>query len=38
MTSATKRMGYPRSGCTGYELTADIDLDTNGDDSLHLRR
>jgi len=32
-TGAGGRMGCPSSGCTGYELTADIDLDTNGDDS-----
>ena len=32
-TGAGGRMGCPSSGCTGYELTADIDLDTNGDGS-----
>ena len=25
-----ERMGCPRSGCIGYELTADLDFDTNG--------
>ena len=32
-TGAGGRMGCPSSGCTGYELTADIDLDTDGDGS-----
>ncbi len=32
-TGTAGRMGCPSSGCTGYELTADIDLDTNGDGS-----
>ena len=32
-TGAGGRMGCPSSGCTGYELAADIDLDTNGDGS-----
>ena len=32
-TGAGGRMGCPSSGCTGYELTANIDLDTNGDGS-----
>ena len=27
-------MGCPASGCTGYELTADLDFDQNGDDSI----
>ena len=32
-TGAGGRMGCPSGGCSGYELTADIDLDTNGDGS-----
>ena len=32
-TGAGGRMGCPSAGCSGYELTADIDLDTNGDGS-----
>ena len=32
-TGAGGRMGCPSAGCNGYELTADIDLDTNGDGS-----
>ncbi len=27
---AAANMGCPSSGCTGYELTADLDFDTNG--------
>ena len=27
-------MGCPATGCTGYELTADLDFDENGDDSI----
>ena len=33
VTGAAGRMGCPSAGCNGYELTADIDLDTNGDGS-----
>ena len=29
--NAQSGMGCPSTGCTGYELTADIDFDTNGD-------
>ena len=29
--SAATGMGCPSSGCTGYELTANLDFDTNGD-------
>ena len=28
-----ERMGCPQSGCVGYELTADLDFDTNGSSS-----
>ena len=28
---AATGMGCPQAGCTGYELTADLDFDTNGD-------
>ena len=28
-------MGCPSGGCTGYELSADLDFDTNGDGSSH---
>ena len=28
--NAAARMGCPSSGCTGYELTANLDFDTNG--------
>ena len=31
VTSSTKRMGCPSGTCVGYELTANVDLDTNGD-------
>ena len=33
VTSTTKRMGCP-GACTGYELTANLDFDTNGDGSV----
>ena len=33
VTSTTKRMGCPGT-CTGYELTASLDFDTNGDGSV----
>ena len=33
VTGAAGRMGCPSAGCNGYELAADIDLDTNGDGS-----
>ena len=33
VTSTTKRMGCPGT-CTGYELTANLDFDTNGDGSV----
>ena len=29
--NAVSGMGCPSTGCTGYELTADLDFDTNGD-------
>ena len=29
-----ENMGCPNTGCTGYELTADIDFDTNGDGEI----
>ena len=29
--NAASGMGCPTAGCTGYELTADLDFDTNGD-------
>ena len=32
--SPTSGMGCPASGCTGYELVADLDFDTNGDGSV----
>ena len=28
-------MGCPSTGCVGYELTADLDFDTNGDDTVN---
>ena len=35
VTAASGRMGCPTAGgCTGYELTANIDLDTDGDGSI----
>ena len=35
VTTASGRMGCPTSGgCTGYELTANIDLDTDGDGNI----
>ena len=33
-TAAGGRMGCPSAGCTGYELTANLDFDTNGDGSV----
>ena len=33
ITTTSKRMGCPAGTCTGYELVADIDLDTNGNGS-----
>ena len=33
ITRASNRMGCPSGTCTGYELVADIDLDTNGNGS-----
>ena len=30
VTSASKRMGCPSGTCTGFELVADLDFDTNG--------
>ena len=31
---AATGMGCPTTGCTGYELTADLDFDTNGDGAV----
>ena len=33
-TSSGGRMGCPSGACTGYELRADLDFDTNGDGSV----
>ena len=33
-TSATKRMGCPAGNCAGYELVADLDFDSDGDDDV----
>ena len=33
--SASTGMGCPTGGCTGYELTRDLDFDTDGDGSTH---
>ena len=33
-TGSSGRMGCPSGACTGYELTADLDFDTNGDGSI----
>ena len=33
--SASTGMGCPTGGCTGYELTQDLDFDTDGDGSTH---
>ncbi len=33
VTTSSGRMGCPSGACTGYELTANIDLDTDGDGS-----
>ena len=33
--SASTDMGCPRDGCEGYELTQDLDFDTDGDGSTH---
>ena len=32
--SATKRMGCPAGNCAGYELVADLDFDSDGDDDV----
>ena len=34
VTSSSGRMGCPSGACTGYELTANIDLDTDGDGNI----
>ncbi len=34
-TSGFTRMGCPSEGCTGYELAADLDFDTNGDGQMN---
>ena len=34
VTTSSGRMGCPSGTCTGYELAADIDLDTDGDGSI----
>ena len=34
VTTTTGRMGCPSGTCTGYELLANIDLDTDGDGSI----
>ena len=34
-TSPTGRMGCPSGACTGYELRADLDFDTDGNGSTH---
>ena len=33
-TAAGGRMGCPSAGCTGYELTANLDFDENGDGQI----
>ena len=33
--SASTGMGCPTGGCSGYELTRDLDFDTDGDGSTH---
>ncbi len=33
--SASTGMGCPTGGCSGYELTQDLDFDTDGDGSTH---
>ena len=34
VTTSSGRMGCPSGTCTGYELTANIDLDTDGDGNI----